>query len=71
MEVSVNTLLTLAPVIASIIGVYVNLNSEIQKLRGRVYNLEQNSKDLGETLKELVQGVNEIKLLLAREGFKG
>lgn len=57
-------LLTLA---GALIGVYFKLNTEVQKLQGRVRQLEKNETLTQEKLEALLRGVNEIKLLLARK----
>jgi uncharacterized membrane protein YqgA involved in biofilm formation len=57
-------ILTLA---GALIGVYFKLNTEVQKLQGRVRQLEKNETLTQEKLEALLRGVNEIKLLLARK----
>ena len=57
-------MLTLA---GGLIGVYFKLNSEVQKLQGRVALLEKSDSMTQEKLEALLRGVNEIKLLLARK----
>lgn len=57
----------------SVLGVlmaqWVNLNNEITRLKGRVKHLEDNADEVRVTLRELVQLVTEIKLMLARRGL--
>lgn len=52
---------------AGIVGVYVRINNEVQKLKNRVYTLEQSKDEVTEMLKELSEDIQEIKLLLARK----
>lgn len=63
------TLFTLVPSILTAVGVWVSLNSEVAKLKGRVYRLESDHHELKGMLKECVEGINELKLLLAKKGF--
>lgn len=59
----------LIPSIAAAIGVWVSLNSEVAKLKGRVYRLENDQSELKTMLKECVEGIHELKLLLAKKGM--
>lgn len=60
-------LLTLA---ASIIGVYVKLTQELGKLKARVIALEKTEGEVKALLGELLNNVQEIKLLLAEKGIR-
>lgn len=60
-------LLTLA---ASIIGVYVKLTQELGKLKARVIALEKTETEVKALLGELLNNVQEIKLLLAEKGIR-
>jgi hypothetical protein len=60
-------LLTLA---ASIIGVYVKLTQEVGKLKSRVIALEKTETEVKALLGELLNNVQEIKLLLAEKGIR-
>jgi len=64
-----DALLTLVPSILTAVGVWVNLNSEVAKLKGRVYRLESDHHELKTLLKECVEGIHELKLLLAKKGI--
>lgn len=61
--------ITLVPSMLAAIGVWVNLNSEVAKLKGRVYRLESDSGELKAMLKECVEGIHELKVLLAKKGI--
>ena len=63
------TLITLVPSILTAIGVWVSLNSEVAKLKGRVFRLESDHHELKSMLKECVEGIHELKLLLAKKGI--
>lgn len=62
-------LVTLIPSLLTAIGVWVSLNSEVAKLKGRVYRLENDHHELKTMLKECVEGIQELKLLLAKKGI--
>lgn len=62
-------MMTLIPSIVAIIGVWVSLNGEVAKLKGRVYRLENDQSELKAMLKECVEGIHELKLLLAKKGL--
>jgi len=51
------------------VGVWVNLNAEVAKLKGRVYRLESDQGELKTMLKECVEGIHELKILLAKRGM--
>ena len=62
-------LITLVPALVAIIGVWVNLNGEVAKSKGRVNRLESDQNELKTMLKECVEGIQELKILLAKKGF--
>jgi len=62
-------LITLIPSVLAALGVWVNLNSDIAKLKGRVYRLESDHTELKQMLKECVEGIHELKILLAKKGI--
>lgn len=51
----------------SVIGLYVKMNVEINKMKSRVYVVEQSNNEVTQMLKKLHEDLNEIKLLLARK----
>ena len=61
------TIFEILSLAGALIGVYFKLNSEVQKLQGRVALLEKSDSITQEKLEALLRGVNEIKLLLARK----
>lgn len=67
MELTTNVLLSLLPSLAAVIGVYVNLTREVERLRGRVYSLEADRDEIKTLVKECVEGINELKILLAKQ----
>jgi hypothetical protein len=64
-----DVLINLIPSLFAAVGVWVSLNSEVAKLKGRVYRLENDQSELKGMLKECVEGINELKLLLAKKGI--
>jgi len=65
-EISLFELLTFA---IMLVGVYVKLNADMQKIKSKVEQLEADSSEVRITLKELVAMMSDIKLLLARKGL--
>lgn len=66
---NIEILITLIPSVLAALGVWVNLNSDIAKLKGRVYRLESDHTELKQMLKECVEGIHELKILLAKKGI--
>ena len=62
-------LITLVPSLMAAVGVWVSLNGEVAKLKGRVYRLENDQNELKGMLRECVEGIQELKLLLAKKGL--
>jgi len=60
---------TLLPSLTAAVGVWVTLNQEVAKLKGRVYRLESDQSELKAMLKECVEGIHELKVLLAKKGM--
>lgn len=53
--------------IGALVGVYIKLQNEVNKLKNRTYVLEQNRNEVTDMLKNLSKDIAEIKLLLARK----
>lgn len=68
-QMTLDTFATLIPSLVAIVGVWVSMNSEVAKLKGRVYRLESDQGELKAMLKECVEGIQELKLLLAKKGI--
>ena len=66
---NIEVLTTLLPTAIALVGVWVSLNSEVAKLKGRVYRLESDQSELKGMLKECVEGIQELKILLAKKGI--
>ena len=56
--------------LGGLIGVYVKLNSDVLKLKGRVESLEKSDGEVKDMLTTLLTAVNDVKLLLATHGIK-
>lgn len=56
--------------IGGILGTWVKMNTEITKIKGRLISLERQETKVLETLNALIEGVNEIKILLAKKGIE-
>ena len=54
----------------SILGVYIKLTQEVGKLKSRVIALEKTEGEVKVLLGELLNNVQEIKLLLAEKGIR-
>ena len=65
-DISLFELLTFA---IMLVGVYVKLNTDMQKVKSRVDQLDSEFSEVRTTLKELLSMLSEIKLLLARKGL--
>jgi hypothetical protein len=61
--------ITLVPSLLAVVGVWVSMNSELAKLKGRVYRLENDQSELKMMLKECVEGIQDLKILLAKKGL--
>jgi len=64
-----DVLINLVPSLMAAVGVWVSLNSEVAKIKGRVYRLESDQSELKSMLKECVEGIHELKILLAKKGI--
>ena len=53
-----------------ILGTYIRMQNEIVKVKSRVYSLEKQEGEVKSMLKELCEGMQDIKLLLAAKGIK-
>lgn len=62
-------IINLVPSLLAVVGVWVTMNSEIAKIKGRVYRLENDQSELKTMLKECVEGIHELKILLAKKGM--
>jgi|TARA_R110002073_G_scaffold102483_1_gene232669 hypothetical protein len=64
--ISIETIMTILPSLLGIIAVWVNLNRDIEKLKGRVIRVENDKDELKQMMKEVIESVHKIELLLAK-----
>ena len=62
---STEIILMILPSAIAIVGVWVNLNREIEKLKGRILRVESDKDELKDMMKEVVKAVHKIELMLA------
>lgn len=53
-----------------ILATWVKMTNDVTKIKARLFALEKQETKFQETLNVLVDGVNEIKLLLAKKGIE-
>jgi hypothetical protein len=59
-------LIAVVPVLAGLIGVWVNLNSTVARLKSRVIQLELSHDDFKRDIKELLTMVHDIQIMIAK-----
>ena len=64
---STEIIMTILPSLLAIVGVWVNLNREIEKLKGRIIRVESDKDELKDMMKEVVKAVHKIELMLAEK----
>lgn len=62
---STEIVLVILPSLLAILGVWVNLNREVEKLKGRIIRVESDKDELKDMMKEVVKAVHKIELMLA------
>lgn len=62
---STEIVLMLLPSAIAIVAVWVNLNRELEKLKGRIIRVESDKDELKQMMKEVVKAVHKIELMLA------
>ena len=62
-------LITLVPSAIGLVGVYVKLVNEVTSLSSRVKSLELDRDELKQMVRECVDGIHELKVLLAKKGM--
>ena len=55
---------------SGILATYIKMQNEIVKIKSRLYSLEKQETKVQQTLDVLLDGVNDIKLLLAKKGIE-
>lgn len=62
----IEIMLAVVPVAAGVIGVWVNLNSTVARLKSRVIQLELHQDEFKRDMKELLEAVHKIEIMLAK-----
>tara|TARA_B110000091_G_scaffold164440_1_gene175664 strand:+ start:48437 stop:48682 length:246 start_codon:yes stop_codon:yes gene_type:complete len=71
MEISlIHLILTIVSMGGIVVGVWVNLNNDVTKLKSRVYHLERSDNELKAVLADIVTRLQHIELLLAANKIK-
>lgn len=55
---------------AGILGTWIRMTNDVTKIKGRLYSLEKQEGEVKALLKELCEGMQDIKILLAEQGIK-
>tara|TARA_R110001583_G_scaffold45463_4_gene143163 strand:- start:109 stop:336 length:228 start_codon:yes stop_codon:yes gene_type:complete len=66
----VELIIGVAVILATAVGLWVNLNNECTKVKSRVYQLERSDTDIKVTLTEISARLHTIELLLAANQIK-
>jgi septation ring formation regulator EzrA len=53
-----------------ILATWVKMTNDVTKIKARLYSLEKQETQVQKTLEVLVEGINEIKILLAKKGIE-
>jgi len=67
---TIELIIGVAVILASALGLWVNLNNECTKLKARVYQLERSDSDLKTFLVDISARLHAIELLLASNQIK-
>lgn len=66
----IELIIGIAALLATALGLWVNLNNECTKIKSRVYQLEQSDSDIKVALIEISARLHAIELLLAANQIK-
>jgi len=61
------TLFEILTVAAALVGIYFKMQTEVGKLKGRIAMLEKQELQIMGMLEKLVDAVDELKILVARQ----
>ena len=53
-----------------ILATWVRMTNDVTRIKARLYSLEKQETQVQKTLEVLVEGINEIKILLAKKGIE-
>jgi mannose/fructose/N-acetylgalactosamine-specific phosphotransferase system component IID len=57
-------------IVSGMLGTWIKMTNEVTKIKSRLFSLEKSETKVEQTLDILVEGMNEIKLLLAERGIR-
>ena len=63
---STEIILMILPSATAVVAVWVNLNRELEKLKGRIIRVESDKDELKQMMKEVIEAVHKIELMLAK-----
>jgi len=63
---STEIVVTILPSLLAIVAVWINLNRELEKLKGRIIHVESDKNELKQMMKEVIEAVHKIELMLAK-----
>ena len=61
---------TAVGIVTGLIATWIKMTNEVTKIKSRLYALEKSETKVQQTLDILVEGMNDIKLLLAKKGIR-
>jgi len=67
---TVELVITVAVLLATIFGFWVNLNNECTRIKSRMYHLEQSDSELKTLLADISTRLHHIEILLASHKIK-
>mgnify|MGYP003664852430 CR=1 FL=1 len=53
-----------------VLGTWIKLTNEVTKIKASLFSLEKQEGEVKSLLKELCEGMQDIKILLAEQGIK-
>lgn len=59
--------ISILPTALALVAMWVKLNGDLEKVKGRLYVLESERTEIKTLLKELQQGIEDIRLHMARQ----
>jgi hypothetical protein len=69
MNEAIIVIASVLPTLGAVVGVYVSVTRDVEKIKGRVYSLESDRDEIKLLVKECIDGIHELKVLLAKKGI--
>lgn len=57
-------------VVTGMLATWIKMTNEVTKIKSRLYSLEKQEGEVKTLLRQLCEGMHEIKILLAEKGIK-